>query len=63
MAVFYDPAFHTVIDPRDLGLDAGEAPRWAPTVAGEHQLARFNQVFAHRLKGIEKSAAANAPEG
>ena len=63
MAVFYDPAFHTVIDPRDLGLPEGEAPRYAPTVAGEHQLARFNQVFAHRLKGIDKAAAAYAPLG
>lgn len=53
MAVFYDPAFHTVIDPRDLGLPAGEAPRYGPTVAGEYQLERFNEVFSHPLRGID----------
>ncbi|MBT5433153.1 MAG: isopenicillin N synthase family oxygenase [Rhodospirillaceae bacterium] len=61
MAVFYDPAYHTVIDPRDLGLPPGDEPRFEATVAGEHQLARFNQVFAHDLKGIDKAAAAHAP--
>jgi isopenicillin N synthase-like dioxygenase len=63
MAVFYDPAFHTVVDPRDLGLREGETPRYGPTTAGAHQLARFNQVFAHRLRGIDKAAAAEAPTG
>lgn len=62
MAVFYDPAFHTVIDPRDLGLPEGEEPLFAPTGAGEHQLARFNQVFAHKLKGIDKAEASSAPD-
>lgn len=63
MAVFYDPAFHTVIDPRDLGLPPGETPRYEPTTAGGHQLARFNQVFAHKLKGIDKADADHAPTG
>jgi len=62
MAVFYDPSFHTVVDPRDLGLPPGEEPRFPPTTAGGHQLARFNAVFAHRLKGIDKAAAAEAPD-
>ncbi len=60
MAVFYDPAFHTVIDPRDLGLPADETPRYEPTVAGEYQLERFNRVFAHDLKGVDKTAASRA---
>lgn len=57
MAVFYDPAFHAVVDPRDLGLPAGAASRYPPVAAGEHQLERFGRVFAHRLKGAGEAAA------
>ena len=63
MAVFYDPDYGAVVDPRDLGLAPGEAPHYPPTLAGEHLLARFNQVFAHPLRGIDKAAAASAPSG
>ena len=54
MAVFYDPAYHTVVDPRDLGLADHETAHYEPIEAGAYQLGRFNQVFAHKLKGIEK---------
>ncbi len=55
MAVFYDPSFHTMVDPRDLIVD-GELPHYEPIEAGFYQLTRFNQVFAHKLKGIDKRA-------
>jgi isopenicillin N synthase-like dioxygenase len=46
-AVFFDPSFHTVIDPRDLLDDPTEA-RHAPIACGEWVLGRFDKAFRHR---------------
>ena len=47
MAVFFDPNYEALVDPRDFpGLD--EAPRYAPIVAGDHVKARFDAAFAYR---------------
>jgi isopenicillin N synthase-like dioxygenase len=47
IAVFFDPHFDTVIDPRDLLDDPGEA-RYPPVTCGEYILDRFGKVFAYR---------------
>jgi isopenicillin N synthase-like dioxygenase len=47
MAVFYDPGFHTLVDPRDL-LDDPAAARHAPITCGEYILGRFNKAFQYR---------------
>jgi isopenicillin N synthase-like dioxygenase len=48
MAVFLDPAFDTVVDPRHCGLDPEVAPLYEPLVAGEHIARRFESAFAYR---------------
>jgi isopenicillin N synthase-like dioxygenase len=47
IAVFYDPGFHTVVDPRDLLDDPAEA-RHPPVTCGEYILGRFNKAFRYR---------------
>ena len=47
MAVFFDPAFRTVVDPRDLLDDPAEA-RHAPITCGEWILGKFNKAFSYR---------------
>jgi len=46
VGVFFDPAFDTVIDPRDLQPD--EPPRYAPVTCGDYILSRFNKAFSYR---------------
>jgi len=46
-ALFFDPGFHTIIDPRDLLDDPADA-KHAPIGCGEYLLGRFNKAFAHR---------------
>jgi isopenicillin N synthase-like dioxygenase len=48
MAVFVDPSFDTVVDPRDCRLPNGEEPRYEPVIAGHHIAARFDSSFAYR---------------
>jgi isopenicillin N synthase-like dioxygenase len=47
VAVFYDPGFHTVIDPRDLLDDPAEA-RHPPVACGEWVVGRFDKAFRYR---------------
>jgi isopenicillin N synthase-like dioxygenase len=47
VAVFYDPGFHTVVDPRDLLDDPAEA-RHPPITCGEWIVGRFNKAFKYR---------------
>jgi len=47
VAVFYDPAFNTVVDPRDLLDDPTEA-RHPPITCGEWIVGRFNKAFKYR---------------
>ena len=47
VAVFYDPAFNTVIDPRDL-LDDPEEARHPPITCGEWIVGRFNKAIKYR---------------
>lgn len=47
IAVFFDPNFHTVVDPRDLLDDPSEA-RHPPISCGEWIVGRFNKAFKHR---------------
>lgn len=49
LAVFFDPNYDAVVDPRDL-LDPGETARYVPIVAGEHVRARFDAAFAYRSR-------------
>jgi isopenicillin N synthase-like dioxygenase len=46
MALFFDPAFDTVIDPRDLRPDG--PPLYPPVTCGEYIVSRFNKAFAYR---------------
>jgi isopenicillin N synthase-like dioxygenase len=46
IALFFDPAFDTVIDPRDLHLDG--AAIYPPVTCGEYIVSRFNKAFTHR---------------
>jgi isopenicillin N synthase-like dioxygenase len=50
MAVFFDPGFHSVVDPRDLLDDPAEALH-PPVTCGEYILGRFNKAFAYRAAG------------
>ena len=45
--VFYDPDSDAVIDPRDMGLPPGEAPRYDAIAAGDYILSRNKLSFAH----------------
>ena len=47
IAVFYDPGFHTVVDPRDLLDDPAEA-RHPPIACGEWVVGRFDKAFRYR---------------
>jgi isopenicillin N synthase-like dioxygenase len=49
MALFFDPAFDTVIDPRDLRPDG--AALYPPVTCGEYIVSRFNKAFTHRRSG------------
>ncbi len=51
MAVFLDPSFDTVVDPRDCGLADGEEPHYGPVVVGDHIAARFDSSFSYRKDG------------
>ena len=48
--VFYDPDSSAVVDPRDLGLPPGEAPRYEAVAAGDYILSRNKLSFAHYAK-------------
>ncbi len=47
IAVFFDPHFDTVIDPRDL-LDDPAAAKYAPITCGAYILERFGKAFKYR---------------
>ncbi len=49
LAVFFDPDYDAVVDPRDL-LAPGEPPNYAPIMAGEHVSARFDAAFTYRKR-------------
>ncbi len=51
MALFFDPAFDTVIDPRDLRPDG--AALYPPVTCGEYIVSRFNKAFTYRRQGEE----------
>ncbi len=44
--VFFDPGTDAVIDPRDLNLPTGEAPRHEPVRTGDHIAGRNRKAFA-----------------
>jgi isopenicillin N synthase-like dioxygenase len=46
MALFFDPSFDTVIDPRDLRPDGSAL--YPPVTCGEYIVSRFNKAFAYR---------------
>jgi isopenicillin N synthase-like dioxygenase len=46
-AVFLDPAFHAVVDPRDL-LDDPAAAKYPPIACGEWVVRRFDASFTYR---------------
>lgn len=50
LTVFYDPDYPTVVDPRDMGLPPGMAPKYEPVGAGDHIRARFDKTFSYRQK-------------
>jgi isopenicillin N synthase-like dioxygenase len=47
--IFFDPYYDTVIDPRDLLDDPGQA-KYPPITCGDHVVERFGQVFKYRQK-------------
>ncbi|WP_372617703.1 isopenicillin N synthase family dioxygenase [Falsiroseomonas sp.] len=49
-AVFFDPAFHAVVDPRDLLDDPSEA-KYPPIACGEWVVGRFDKAFKYRAPG------------
>jgi isopenicillin N synthase-like dioxygenase len=49
-AVFFDPGFHAVVDPRDLLDDPVEA-RYPPIACGEWVVGRFDKAFRYRAPG------------
>ncbi len=51
LAVFFDPNYDAVVDPRDLLGPGDAAPKFGPLLAGEHVKARFDAAFAYRQKG------------
>ena len=48
MAVFFDPNYDAVVDPRDLLGPGDPAPKFEPIMAGAHVKARFDAAFAYR---------------
>lgn len=49
VAVFFDPAFDTVIDPRDL-LDDKSSAKYPATTCGEYIVGRFDKAFKYRQR-------------
>jgi isopenicillin N synthase-like dioxygenase len=49
VAVFFDPSFDTVIDPRDL-LDDPATSKYPPTTCGEYIVGRFDKAFKYRQR-------------
>lgn len=49
IGVFFDPAFDTVIDPRDLRPEG--ATLYPPVTCGEYILGRFSKAFTYRRPG------------
>jgi isopenicillin N synthase-like dioxygenase len=49
VALFFDPAFDTVIDPADLLGDRSEA-RYEPIGCGDYIVSRFDKAFSYRNK-------------
>ncbi|MBI1774095.1 MAG: isopenicillin N synthase family oxygenase [Proteobacteria bacterium] len=47
IALFFDPAFDTVIDPADLLADK-TAPHYPPITCGEYVVSRFDKAFSYR---------------
>ena len=47
IAVFFDPHFDTVVDPRDL-LDDPESAKYPPITCGAYILERFGKAFKYR---------------
>lgn len=49
-AVFFDPSFHAVVDPRDL-LDDPAAAKYPPIACGEWVVGKFDKAFTYRAPG------------
>jgi isopenicillin N synthase-like dioxygenase len=49
-AVFFDPSFHAMIDPRDLLDDPGQAA-YPPIACGEWVVGKFDKAFKYRAPG------------
>lgn len=49
VAVFFDPSFDTMIDPRDL-LDDPAAAKYQPITCGEYIVGRFDKAFKYRQR-------------
>ena len=49
VGVFFDPAFDTVIDPRDLRPNT--PPLYPPVRCGDYIVSRFNKSFSYRREG------------
>jgi isopenicillin N synthase-like dioxygenase len=47
--IFFDPSYDTMIDPRDLLDDPGQA-KYPPITCGDYIVERFSQVFKYRQK-------------
>jgi isopenicillin N synthase-like dioxygenase len=47
--IFFDPYYDTIIDPRDLLDDPGQA-KYPPITCGDHIVERFGRVFKYRQK-------------
>lgn len=47
IATFYDPDFTAMVDPADLGLPTGQAPRHDPVTAGDYIMGRINASQKH----------------
>jgi isopenicillin N synthase-like dioxygenase len=63
MPVFFDPNWETMVDPRECGLPAGDAPHYPPVIAGEHIRGRFDRAFKYRGKDAEgEQGVAFVPE-
>ena len=54
IALFFDPAFDTVIDPADLLKDRSAA-RYPPVTCGEYILSRFDKAFRYRQPGSHRA--------
>jgi isopenicillin N synthase-like dioxygenase len=56
IATFFDPTYGALVDPRDLGLDGGEA-RYPPVAAGDYILGRINDSMGYRKKRAQSATA------